>query len=310
MVGHGESLSELFEPGNDVSEIRDAVTGVSGRSEVIVRYRLLQRLSWFLQADHEWTDRYLIDPLRNLDAVAHQLWPAIEGQAASVDALQIIGDLVVQQVANPHLPRETRCSLAINVVFTWLSVSVDDQDPPVSRSEVQQMLRRADDEVRAAAAHAAVRFLRHELSNDGDDGAPARAVLLNVIKLFFEEVWPQERSLATPGVSEVLATLPAAASEGFAGAVATIDRFLVPFPCWDMATYGLYEDDSNQSKFLLIDDEAKGRALLTLLDKTVGTSEDAIVPYDLSYALHHIRSVAPSAAKRPAFRRLAAIGRQ
>ena len=186
---------------------------------------------------------------------------------------------------------------------------MDGWESPVSRTDIQQMLREVDDEVRAAAARAAVWFVQDGSRGHEDDGVHLE-VLRTAIKPFFQGVWPQERSLATPGVSEVLATMPVAAREDFAEAVDIIERFLVPFSCWDMGMYDLYADDNDRSKFSLIDDETNGHALLRLLDVTVGYSENAIVPYDLSYALDQIRSVAPSAAQLPTFRRLAATSRR
>ncbi|WP_419939034.1 hypothetical protein [Candidatus Palauibacter sp.] len=303
-----EPSIEPFTSGSDLRRMRDAMVAVTGRSETIVRYRLLQHVSWFLEADHDWTEDYLIGPLQEPDAIAHELWPAIGRQVASIDVLKILGSRIIQQAANPDLPRDTRCSLASNVVLAWLNASLNDREPPVARTDVQQMLRGVDDEVRAASARAVVWFMQD--SHDDDEGHACETVIRSAIRPFFENVWPQERSLATPSVTEALATLPVAASESFAEAVDIIERFLVPFSCWDMGMYHLYEDDNDPNRFAVVDDEAKGHALLRLLDNTVGYSEDAIVPYDLSYALDHIRSAAPSAAQLPSFRRLGATSRR
>ena len=116
---------------------------------------------------------------------------------------------------------------------------------------------------------------------------------------FLRDVWPQERSLATPGVSGALADLPAASGDAFAEAVDAIARFLVPFECWSMVEYGFYGEEGQAKKLAIIDDESKAKALLRLLDLTIGASEGAVIPYDLTDALEQIRSIAPSLADAP-----------
>ena len=299
-----------FVRGGELREIRDAIADAGGRAETIVRYMLLRQLSWFLQADRDWTCDFLIRPLREGDAAAQELWLAIGRDAVSTEVIEVIGADVAWQAADIGLPRETRCSLACSVVLVWLQASLDERDPPIPQTEVQQMLRVVEDEVRVAAARAVTWRVKDWMGAEDREGGFDKVALQKTIGRFFREVWPQEQSLATPGVSEALATMPAVAGEDFAEMVDIIDRFLVPFPCWDMGTYNLYADDGDRDKFSVIDDEAKADALLRLLDKTVGYAEDAIVPYDLSYALDRIRSVSPSAAERSTFRRLAATSRR
>ena len=80
-----------------------------------------------------------------------------------------------------------------------------------------------------------------------------------------------------------------------------------------MLEYGLYGDDAIETlkmnedetpKLAMIDDEAKAKALLCLLDRTVGTEENATIPYDLGDALAQVRGVAPNLARTPEYRRL------
>lgn len=126
---------------------------------------------------------------------------------------------------------------------------------------------------------------------------------------FLSKVWPQERSLATPGVSRALADLPATTGARFAEAVGAIDRFLVPFDAWSSMEYGLYGDDDDTPKLDIVDTERKAVALLRLLNATIGTAEGSVVPHDLSEMLAHIRSRSSRSASTPEFRRLAAAAR-
>ncbi len=116
--------------------------------------------------------------------------------------------------------------------------------------------------------------------------------------------------MATPGVSGALAKLPATSREAFADAVEVIERFLVPFDCWSMLDYGLYGKDDGETELSIIDDEIKARKLLRLLDLTVGTSETAVIPRDLTDALDKIRSVAGTLVDYPEFRRLSTAARR
>ena len=116
--------------------------------------------------------------------------------------------------------------------------------------------------------------------------------------------WPQERSLTSPGLSDRLAKLPAIARGRFAEAVDTTERFLVPFPCWSMLNYGLHGNDDGTPKLAMIDDDAKASALSRLLDRTIGTAEDAVIPHGLGDVLAQVRKVAPNFAQMPEYRHL------
>jgi hypothetical protein len=63
-------------------------------------------------------------------------------------------------------------------------------------------------------------------------------------------------------------------------------------------------------KLAIINDEAKAKALLRLLYLTVGSSEGAVIPHDLTDALDQIRSVAPALVENPVFRRLSTATRR
>lgn len=149
-----------------------------------------------------------------------------------------------------------------------------------------------------------------EDGEEQEDPASAAALFRTAAAPFLREVWPQERSLATPGVSGALADLPATSGEAFAEAVDTIARFLVPFECWSMINYGLYGDEGKAKKLAIINDEARAQALLKLLDLTIGTSEGAVIPHDLPDALDQIQSVEPALAATPIYRRLATAARR
>ena len=309
------SLGEVPNPfpcGGALREMRDAVIDCVGRSALISRYRLLEELHYFLQADRLWTQRNLIDPLLRDDASSLILWRAAARDRLYTDTLTIIGDGMASRAVDGRLGRETRTSLVFSLVVETLHALRECREAVVSNLRIQQMLRSIDDGVRAEAADTIQQFV-HEISKEEAEDelrSAAGGLFRSVAAPFLSQVWPQERSLATPGVSRALADLPATSGEAFSEAVETVERFLVPFQCWSMLEYGLYGDDCGVEKLSIINDETKAKAFLRLLDLTVGSSEDATVPHDLTDALDQIRRVAPGLASSPAFRRLSTAARR
>jgi hypothetical protein len=310
-----------FHDGGDLRQMRDTLIATDGRSGLLVRYRMIEYLPYFLSADPDWAKEHLITPLRKDDGAALALWQAVgRNRFVGRKVLEGIGTVMAERANDRRLGRETRRRLVFFLVIESLHAFRDGRDPAVPNPRIQQMLRTLDDEVRASAANAIQQFVRElsakattnapEDSEEQEDPASAAALFRTAAAPFLREIWPQERSLATPGVSGALADLPATSGEAFAEAVDAIARFLVPFECWSMINYGLYGDEGEAKKLSVIDDEAKAQALLKLLDLTIGTSEGAVIPHDLTDALDQIRSVAQRAAEQPSFRRLAAAARR
>ena len=86
-----------------------------------------------------------------------------------------------------------------------------------------------------------------------------------------------------------------------------------------MRNYGLYGDDEieilkkfdgKKPKLAMIDNKAKAKALLRLLHLTVGTAENATIPYDLGDALEQVLKVARNLARTPEYSRLETAARR
>jgi hypothetical protein len=304
--------SHPFQDDPSLLAMRTAVMNAQGRTAVIARHRLIEELPYFLMADAAWTREHLVAPLMTESAEALALWRAIARRTQFYPVLQIIGDQMAERAVGRELGRESRQMLASSLVIECLWALQERRDPAVPYARVQQMIRSLDDEVRGHAAEALQRFVETiPASPQGKTlGLTSESVFRSAASPFLAQVWPQERSLTTPGVSRALAELPAAANGAFADAVSAIDRFLVPFDCWSMLDYGLYGDEDGESKLARIDTEEKAAALLRLLDRTIGTSEGAVVPYDLATALDQVERVAPRLVDSPIFRRLAAAARR
>jgi hypothetical protein len=292
--------------------MRDALIAANDRSGLIARHRLIEFLPYFLRVDRAWTEQNLLTPLQSDDGASLALWRAIARRTHFTKVLTIIGRAMAERATDRRLGRETRGRLAFSLVIEALDAFHEHRAPAVPNGRVQQMLRTLDDEVRASAANAVQKFVKERSLKSAQDKQPpsAAALFRSAAAPFFREVWPQERSLATPGVSKALADLTATSREAFADAAGVIERFLVPFECWSMLDYGLYGDEGETKKLSMIDDEAKAKALLLLIDLTVGTSEGAVVPHDLTDALDQIRSVAPHFVDSASYRRLSTAARR
>lgn len=295
-----------IEQDTNLRAMRDAILDATGRSRLIALHRLIEDLPYFLAADHGWAEENLLAMLNADDPQATALWRAIARETRFHDVLKPIGEAMAFRAADNRLSRDTRQGLTFSLVIECLHALNEKRDPAVPDHKIMQMLRSVDDEVRVHAAHAVQRFI----SEVASDTTTAEELFQRAVGRFLREVWPQERSLVTPSISGAFARIPAAAAGTFSEAVSTVERFLVPFDCWGLYEYGLDTDDSDGSRLAHIDSPDKAAALLRLLDLTVGPSESAVVPHDLSRALEQIRAVAPSLIGGRTYRRLLTAARR
>lgn len=303
---------QAFAEGTVAREMRDLLIAENGRSKLIVLSRLIQALPFFYAVEPDWTKDHLIEALKRNDPESRIFWSAASRRMQSEGVLKLIGSAMANKAADQSLGRDVRKRLVFNLIVESLFAQLKGRSPAVSNTDIQQMIRVLDDEVRASAASVMAQFIR-DLTDNGKTGKEshtAEKLFTMAISPFLTTVWPQELSLVTPGVSAALADLPAASRERFSDAVTAIKRFLVPFQCWSLIDYGLYGDDEGAPKLNLIDDEEKARALLTLLDLTVGASENSVVPHDLTKALDRVRAISSKLANSPKFRRLSAAARR
>ncbi len=299
-----------FNAGRSQRSMRNAIESVLGPAASIVKYRLITEMPYFLAADELWTRENLVRPLLVDSPEARTLWGAVARQKFSFKVMKILGNELTERAIDPQLNHETRRSLVFKVIVECLYAFKDLREPAVPHTRIQQMIRRLDEEVRAFGADVVQRFLRDVSAQDEQDSPSPKQLFQSAVAPFLQKVWPQERSLTTPGVSRALARLPATAQEAFAEAVDAIERFLVPFECWSMIDYGLYGKKGGQPKLSKIDNHAKAAAFLRLLNLTIGTAEGSVIPHDLPDALDQIRRAAPKLVKDPLFRRLETAARR
>ena len=194
---------EPFVAGGDLGQMREAVIGATDESVSIARYRMIEYLPYFLSADCDWTKEHLIAPLFEDNDASLDLWPAIAPFTYSTEVLKIIGCAMADRAADTWLEREIRQRLVFRLVIESLQAFRETREPAVPNPRIQQMLRSLDDEVRAKAANAIQWFVReYSKKRTNNQSSPTAAALFqSAAKPFLEQVWPKERSLATPGVS-------------------------------------------------------------------------------------------------------------
>lgn len=292
-------------------QARDMIIGVTGRAKIIGLYRMIENAPYFLRADPVWTQTHLLNELSGDTRDTSLLWQALARPQHNPELMTIVGDAMVLRASDERLGRETRNALIWKLTLQSLWAYLESRTPAVPHARVQQMLRSIDDELRGRAADAVPRFVS-DLASGGSNGETFTPEKLfhKAAKPFLNDVWPQERSLATPGVSRSLVELPSVSGDAFADAFVAIERFLVPFDCWSLLDYGLYGADGDEVRLARINNSAKAAALLSMLDLTIGHDEGAVVPTDLGQALQHIQSVDQNLATSPRFRRLATLTRK
>lgn len=293
--------------GTKLREVADQITTAPGRSGLIVKHRMIEHIYYFISLDAQWTRENLIAPLKEDSINSIPLWRAIARRIQFSDVLKYIGNEFLQRVNDDRLARSSRKSLLFSLILESLNSLYEQRTQIIAIDRMQQMIRNLDDEIRAHGLQTLIAFVRqnNQLSTDTPEKRFRRAVVP-----FLKDVWPQERSLATPASSKVLARLPEASGSAFVDALSAIERFLVPFSSWSMLDYGLYGESSGKPKITLINTLAKAKALLRLLDLTIGNSDAAIIPHDLAKVLDHLKSISPKITKDYTFRRLATAARR
>jgi len=282
--------------------MRDKIISTTGHAGLIGRLELIEQIGYFLNADRDWTQEKLIAPLLAETTEALSLWQAISRRLVPNSVLKSIGNAMSERVTDKRLPRESREMFVFNLVIESLHSFQQHRDPAVANARIQQMLRSVEDEVRSSGAEAIRRFVI-----DSSMNAPDRATAYRQAAApFLAKVWPLEISLITAGVSRSFANLPVVTGDAFVEAVDAVERYIEPWDGWSMIDFGFGTDEDLSS----IDTPAKADALLRLLDRSIGPSEGAAIPMDLSTALERIRTVAPRLAEDARFRRLATAARR
>ncbi len=288
-------------------QILSAIAEATGEARLDAQYFLTRDIGYFYLADPAWTRTNLIEPLKTATPSgegALELWGAFgAGGLPGPEVLIELAEPLVAASISSELTAEVRGKLTQQVIFSVLFSAGDQQPSPISINLAQQVLRLGGDIVRREAIRAMYEFLK----NDDDTEIGAR---FDLVASVFRDIWPKELTLSSRQVSEGLAELPAAAGPYYAEAAELVLPYLTPFDCWSLFDYGVLDSDAVEDRFALIDDRTKASAFLSILDKTIGSEEGAIVPNGLEGALLHIAKVSPKLEKDVRFQRLMTLSRR
>ena len=288
-------------------KILSAIAEATGEARLDAQYILIRDIGYYYIADPAWTTANLIEPLkkaRETDGGTFELWGAFgSGNLPGPEVMSELAEPLVAAAISSELPAQVRGDLAERVILSVLFSARDQQAPPVSINLAQQMLRMGGDIVRREAIRAMHEFLRN-----GEEADIARR--FGSVASVFQEVWPKELTLSSRHVSEGLAELPAAAGPYYAEAAQLVLPYLTPFDCWSLFDYGVLDSNAVDDKFSVIDSHPKASAFLAILDKTIGSEENAIIPSGLEGALLHITKVAPKLEKDIRIQRLLTLSRR
>ena len=173
---------------------------------------MIESLSDFLRADHDWTQEHLIALLRDDSDEAKTLWRALAERTLYSDVIEIIGEQMVKHATDARLGRETSRSLVFSLVVECLFAFRESREPVIAYAKIQQMLRLLDDQGLMHAVNAIKTFVNELSRPSGNEGSsPSAEKLFNsAVAPFLKDVWPQEHSLITPVVSGAFARLPVA----------------------------------------------------------------------------------------------------
>lgn len=296
---------------SEFGQILEAAVEAQGRAGCLAVAWLVCDIRWYLRADRAWAERYLVTPLRKGAGADEErteatiaLWDVmlrlgLSGPLPRVlvaDAMEL-----VELTGEPKLSSLSRRRLLSEWVWAVLRFFFRGREPIPEALELQQLLRRLDDEMRGWC----VTELWRCLVKHGDDSPEER--FDQAVAPFLEQVWPKERTLVSRSVSHSMAGIPAASRGEFVAAVEAVARFLEPGSVTSRHDYGL---GSHEDLEAIVDTEEKAEALLRVLDLTVGSGDDATTPWDLEELLAWIRGVAPKLVERPEFAQLTTMAQR
>ena len=294
----------------ELSRMLASIVKASGHARLLGLAHLVRGVPWLLRVDQGWAEEHLIATLKERSDSALFLWESLcrYGLRAGIPE-SLVEDAIelAEGREKPKLSERSRQRLLSMFVWDALRALLLDQEPIVETVQLQQLLRRLSAEMRT---HCAAELWRYLATLD-DDAPTPEEVFRKAVAPFLENVWPQERALVSRGVSHSMAGIPAASRGDFVVAVDAVGRFLVPGSTDSRHDYGLYGEENGEAVLeIVVDAPAKAKALLRLLDLTVGGGEGVSTPLGLDELLARIREVEPALVERSEFVRLATLARR
>lgn len=278
-----------------------------GEARLQMQYRLLEFVGRFYHAAPDWAKHNLILPLRDAKGDAVELWGGFSStRNPQAQVFDILRPAMVEAAGNVAIPERTREELAALAVWSNLNSKVPKFSVAAFGNEAtQQLLRVGSDAVRQSAARSLRDFLEYRA---GNNVTPEAAFF--IFRDAFSAIWPKEKTLNSSQVSDVFASIPAAAVGHFAEAADIVLPHLVPFDCWSLHDYGVYDRPSGDKSITNVESAADAKAFMAILDATIGEQDGAVIPRGLDKALTHILSKDKALERDRKFQRLLTLSRR
>ncbi|MBP1852725.1 hypothetical protein [Rhizobium halophytocola] len=263
-----------------------AIERATSEAKLQAQYQLLSNFNYFWAANKAWSRENLLEPLVLAAGPSIELWHgfSLTNQLPPKAVLEELSTSMIAAAAGKDLPDETRGSLSQRVVFSMIIDMRNGEKLAIPAQLTQQMLRIGGDPVRARALDTMKKYLRDTEAEPKD---PAKR--FGLVKKLFQDIWPKELTLSSPRLSDSFADFPAAADNHYAAAAELILPYLTPFDCWSLWDYGVFNRNAEEKTIDGINLPEDAEAFLSVLDKTVGAEDGAIIPNGLDKALKHIK---------------------
>ena len=221
----------------DFARIVSAILEARGRARPLGLAHMVCQVSWFLQVDQDWPERYVVRALAVRSDAAVLLWDVLCSFGLRWGVPKILAGKAVELLErrdDPKLSAGSRQRLAAALVSDALRAYFHGGEPGVEPVQLKQLISRLDGDMRSVCAAELWRCLR----NRGDRPPGPEMVFRRAVSPFLERVWPQESSLVSRGVSHFMAGIPAASRGEFAAAVDAVARFVVAGSVSSHVEYG------------------------------------------------------------------------
>lgn len=301
------NVQKPFQTNSSLFEMRERLMRCNQPAKNIVLYRFAEQLAYLLRADYQWTNNKIVNPLTEDYPNSRPLWIALSHKIIRSDTLKYLRDSILEPCKDESIDRNSQHMLLLSVVLEILNSYREGREPFVNEVKFKQLFYNLDDEARSSIAEIFPRYLKDMSETNVSDPEFSRETLFRkAITPFVKAVWPKEPFLVTPSIAQAFARLPAATRTAFSEAVELIERYIIPFECYSLYSFGMNYSNDDKLKMLkeIIDSSKAAESFLTLLDKAIAYSDSPIRPVELSEILSHIKEIDPNFEYNPIYLRL------
>jgi len=296
-----------FQTFPDLLRMRNRLMNCSKPAINIVLYRFTEILGYLLKADYQWTEDELVYPLTKDYPSSRHLWIALSHKIISRTILKYLGDSILEPCRDEKIDRDSRHMLLLSIVVEIINSFREERQPLIDIVKFKQLIYSLDDEARSSIVDILPKYIKEmSESNTSNKKFSCETLFRKAITPFIEAIWPKEPSLVTTSIAQAFAALPASSRTAFSEAVELIERYIIPFECYSLYSFGFKYSDNDNLKTVkeIINNTKAAESLLKLLDKAIAYSDSPIRPIELPDTLNYIKEVDPDLEYNPIYTRL------